>query len=132
MPRLDALDHAFVIRRLPDGPHLLDVEPHHLGAVVRHVLGKTQRLELADGLANRRDAHAELAGEILEPQGRPRRELAHDDRLAQALERRLGHRPMADGGSSADWQRRLQRADPEAHLIRCQTRERIAARRVAA
>src|SRR6185437_5260330 len=90
------------------------------------------RFELPDGLTDRRDAHAELAGEILEPERRPRRELAHDDRLAQALERRLGHRPMADCGSGTNWQRRPQRADPEAHLIRCQTRESIAARRVAA
>ena len=51
---------------------LLDVEPHHLRAVVGHVLGEPEGLELADGLADRRDAHAERAGEILEPERRPR------------------------------------------------------------
>ena len=87
-------------------PHLLDVDPHHLRAVVRDVLGEPERLELADGLADRRDAHAERAGEILEPERGPWVQLAEDDRLAQPLERGLGHRPVADDRAGG-WQCRL-------------------------
>ena len=80
--------------------------------MVRDVLCEPQRLELADGLADGRDAHAELAGEVLEPQGRSGRQLTHDDRLAQAFQRGLGHRAMSNCGSCADGQRRLQRRGP--------------------
>ena len=68
--------------------------------MVRHVLGEPERLELADGLADRRDAHPERAGEILEAERRAGRQLAEDDRLAQALERRLRHRAVAHGAAS--------------------------------
>ena len=95
--------HGHALEREPDREQLaqlLDVEPHHLRAVMRHVLGEAERLELAHRLADRRDAHAERAREILEPKRRPGRQLAHDDRLAQALERGLRHRPVPDGGAS--------------------------------
>ena len=55
---------AMRLEREPDREQLaqlLDVERHHLGSVVRHVLGEPERLELAHRFANRRDAHAELA-----------------------------------------------------------------------
>ncbi len=79
-------------------PQLLDVERHHLGAVVRDVLGESERLELAHRLADGRDAHPEPAGDILQPQRRTWHQISMDDRLAQPLERSLGHRPVADGG----------------------------------
>ena len=73
---------------------LLDVEVEDAGALVRHVLGQAERLQLAHRLANRRDRHAERPGELVEPERRPRRELPHDDRLAQLLERVFRHRPV--------------------------------------
>ena len=63
-----------------------------------HVLGEAERLELPHRLADRRDAHAERAGQVLEPERRARRQLAEDDRLAQPLERRFGHRSVPDRG----------------------------------
>ena len=95
-----APSHCHRLEREPDREQLaqlLDVEPHHLRAVMRDVLRETQRLELADGFADRRDAHPERAGEILEPQRRARRQLAEDDRLPQPLERGFGHGAVADG-----------------------------------
>jgi hypothetical protein len=97
LEQLSGAPHRHALEREPDReelPELLDVEPHHLRPVVRHVLGEAQGLELPDGFADRRDAHPERAGEILEAQGRPGLQLAHDDRLAEALQRSLGHRPV--------------------------------------
>ena len=68
--------------------------------MVRDVLGEPERLQLTYSLSDRRDAHTERAREILEAQRRPGRELAHDDRFAQAFERGFGHRPVPDGGAS--------------------------------
>ena len=103
--QLGRAPHRHALEREPDREELaqlLDVEAHHLRAVVRHVLGEPERLELPHRLADRRDAHPEPAGEILEPQRRPRRQLAHDDRLAQPLQRGLRHRPVTDGGACGD------------------------------
>src|SRR5436190_1884194 len=48
---------------------------------MRHVLGKAQRLELPNRLADRRDAHPGLTGEVLEPAGEHARlELCGDGR----------------------------------------------------
>jgi hypothetical protein len=66
--------------------------------VVRHVLGEAERLELAHGFPDRRDAHPEPLRELLEPKRRPGRELAEDDRLAEALEGGFRHRPVPDCG----------------------------------
>ena len=60
-----------------------------------HVHGEPEALELAHCLAHRRDAHAQGARELLEPQRRARCELAGEDRLLQVHHRRLGHRLMA-------------------------------------
>ena len=115
--------------RAPDGerlerePHLeevaqlVGVEIEHPRALVRHVLREPERLQLPDRLPDRRDAHPERAGELVEPQRRSGRQLAEDDRLAQLLERVFGHRPVAHpafcGGCHA-------RNVPQP-LIRCQT-----------
>ena len=92
---------------------------------MRHVLGEPERLELAHRLPDRRDAHPERAREILEPQRRAGRQLAHDDRLAQALQGGLRHRPVPDGGAFGDRQGVSTEAEREPHLIRCQTRDTI-------
>ena len=91
---------------------LLDVEGHHLRAVMRDVLGEAECLELPDRLADGRDAHPELPGQILKAQGCARRQLAHDDRLAQALQSRFSHRPVPDGGACGDLKPRLHRRGP--------------------
>ena len=65
---------------------------------MRHVLREPERLELAHRLADRRDAHPEPLRELFEPERRPRQQLAEDDRLAQALESGLRHRPVPDSG----------------------------------
>ncbi len=81
----------------PDGEELaqlLDVEPGDLGAVVGDVLREPERLEFSHGLPHGRDARAERLGNVLEAQRRARGELAEDDRLAQTLERSLGHRAV--------------------------------------
>jgi len=63
---------------------------------VGHVLGEAERLELTHRLADRRDAHAQRAGQLIEPERRPGGQFAEDDRLAQLLEGELRHRPVAD------------------------------------
>jgi len=80
--------------------------------VVRHVLGEPERLELPHRLADRRDAHPELPGQIFEAQGGARRQLAHDDRLAEALQSRFRHRPVPDGGACGDLKPRFHRRGP--------------------
>src|SRR5689334_13162845 len=103
------------LEREPDGEELaelLDVERHHLRTVMRDVLREAERLELPDGLPDRRDAHAELAGEILEAERRTGRQLAEDDRLPEALEGGLRHRPVPDGASRWDLELGVHRRGP--------------------
>ena len=80
-------------------PQLLDVERHHLRPVVRDVLRESQCLELAHRLADRGDAHPERACDILQPEGRSRRQISMNDRFAEPFERSFGHRAVADGGA---------------------------------
>jgi hypothetical protein len=97
--------HGHRLERQPDReqlPQLLDVEAHHLRAVMRDVLGEPERLQLPNRLPDRRDAHPERAREILESQRRSRGQLAEDDRLAQPLQRRFRHRPVTDSGPTGD------------------------------
>ena len=63
----------------------------------------------------------ERAGQLVQPERRPGRQLAEDDRLAQLLERVLGHRPVADLALGGRWRRRGIDADRPTPLIRCQT-----------
>jgi sugar phosphate isomerase/epimerase len=114
-------------QRLQDESHLeqiteiVDVERQHPGALVGHVLGETQRLELPQGFADRRDAHPERARELVQPQRRARLQLPEDDRLAKLLEGEFGHRAMPDPacfGSACAWHLA---PDRPTRLIRCQT-----------
>ena len=84
---------------------------------MRHVLREPERLELPHGLADRGDAHAERPGQLVEPQRRARPELAEDDRLAQLLQGKLGHRPVAHPARGGVGHARTV---PQP-LIRCQT-----------
>ena len=89
--------HGQRLERQPDleeVAQLVDVEIEHPGALVGHVLREAERLQLPDRLADRRDAHPERAGELVQAQRRAGRQLAEDDRLAQLLEGELGHRPV--------------------------------------
>ena len=52
---------------LEEVAQLLHVDRDDLGAVMGHVLGEPERLQLPDGLADGRDAHAERGRQILEP-----------------------------------------------------------------
>jgi hypothetical protein len=80
---------------LEEVAQVVGIEVEHLRALVGHVLREAERLELAHRLADRRDAHAEGPGQLVQAERGPGRELAEDDRLAQLLEGVLGHRPVA-------------------------------------
>ena len=95
---LGAPAHGERLEREPDlkeVAQLVDVEIEHLRALMGDVLGQSQSLELADRLADRRDARPQRASQFVQAQGRPGGQLAQDDRLAQLLERVLRHRPVA-------------------------------------
>jgi len=83
--------------RLEDEPDLVRVaqvverQLADAGAAVRHVYGQTQALETPDRLPDRRDAHAEPLGELLEPEGCARGQLAREDRVLELGESGLRH-----------------------------------------
>jgi len=87
----------------------LDVEARHLGPVMGHVICEPERLELAHRFPDRGDAHPERPCEILQPERGSGRELTHDDRLTQAFQGGLRHRPVSDGGAFGDWEGGLHR-----------------------
>src|SRR6185312_16104278 len=117
--------HRERLEREPDLEQVakvVDVERLDARALVRDVLGEAERLELPHRLPDRRDAHAERPRELIESERGPRLELAHDDRLAQLIERVLGHRAMAEA-AALGVPGRLHPLAREAHtrLITCQT-----------
>ena len=117
-PDGECLQHEANLEQVAE---VVDVEGQHAGALVGDVLGEAERLELAHRLANGGNAHAERARQLVEPQRRPRLQLAQDDRLAQLLERELGHRPVPDSprlGCTCTWH---PAQDRPMRLIRCQT-----------
>ena len=76
--------------RLVGVAEVVDVELLDARAAVGDVHGEPERLELAHRLAHRRDARAERARELLEPQRSARLELAREDALAQLGRRGIG------------------------------------------
>ena len=76
--------------RLVGVAQVVDVELLDARAAVGDVHGEAEGLELAHRLAHRRDARAERARKLLEPQRSPRLELAREDALAQLGRRRIG------------------------------------------
>ena len=80
---------------LEEVAELVDVEVEDTGTLVRDVLREPERLELPDGLTDRRDAHPERACELVEAERGARGQVAEDDRLAELLEGELRHRPVA-------------------------------------
>jgi hypothetical protein len=71
---------------------IVDVELLDARATVGDMDGEPERLELSHGLADRRDARAERARELLEPQRTARLELAREDPLTQLGRRRVRQR----------------------------------------
>ena len=69
---------------------LLGREVRHHGAAMRPRLGEADRLELADGLANRRPRHLEPFGDRRLVEGNPRADLAAHDRIGEAGADALG------------------------------------------
>ena len=106
---------------LEEVAQVVDVERDHLRALVGNVLGQSERLELAHRLPDRRNAHAERAGELVEAEGRAGLQLPHDDRLPELLERILGHRPVSQPAAVGFACRGHLSAQAHTRLIRCQT-----------
>jgi hypothetical protein len=101
---------------------ILDGELRDPRAPMGHVDGEAERLEAAYRLPDRRDAHPERAGKVLEAERIPGGELAGEDRLLQLGGRDLGHRPVVPSavdrrGGGLHARHRL------ARLIKCQIRD---------
>ena len=95
------------------GPHRVRVadltrcEPAHERAAIRAQLDEPARLQLAQRLADRRSADAELLGERLLPESRSRRQVAVEDARLQLRRQLVDECPPFFVPDRADWSGRL-------------------------
>ncbi len=90
-----AVARGQALERLADRVGLLDVLGRQLGdgrAVMRPERHQPLGLERPERLAHGHHAHPQPAGQLVEPERRPGRELARQDQAAQDPGRRFGHR----------------------------------------